>query len=38
VHRLLTTGDPSRFREVAVRLFGADLPRIESVELGVLVP
>jgi len=37
VHRQLTTGDPARFREVAVRLFGPDLPPIESVELEALV-
>jgi glutamate racemase len=35
-HRQLTTGDAARFREVAVRLFGPDLPGIESVELGGL--
>src|SRR6187401_762780 len=29
-HRQLTTGDAARFREVAVRLFGPDLPGIES--------
>lgn len=34
VHRQLTTGDPERFREVAVRLFGPGLPEIESLELG----
>lgn len=37
-HRQLTTGDPARFREVAVRLFGPELPETESIELGMLVP
>jgi glutamate racemase len=37
VHRQLTTGDAERFREVAVRLFGPDLPAIESLELETLV-
>jgi glutamate racemase len=37
-HRQLTTGDAGRFREVAVRLFGPDLPETESIELGMLVP
>ena len=36
-HRQLTTGDADRFRTVAVRLFGPDLPEIESIELGALV-
>lgn len=36
-HRQLTTGDPDRFREIAVRLFGPDLPEVESIELGVTV-
>jgi glutamate racemase len=33
---LSTTGDPERFRDLAVRLFGPDLPPVETVELGVL--
>jgi glutamate racemase len=37
VHRQLTTGDAERFREVAVRLFGPDLPAIESLELEAVV-
>jgi hypothetical protein len=37
-HRQLTTGDAARFREVAVRLFGPELPETESIELGMLVP
>ncbi len=37
-HRQLTTGDAGRFREVAVRLFGPELPETESIELGMLVP
>ena len=32
-HRLLTTGDAARFREIAVRLFGADLPDVEPLGL-----
>jgi glutamate racemase len=36
-HRLLTTGDAARFRDIAVRLFGPDLPAVESIELGALV-
>jgi glutamate racemase len=36
-HRLLTTGDAARFRDIAVRLFGPDLPVVESIELGALV-
>jgi glutamate racemase len=36
-HRQLTTGDAGRFRDVALRLFGPDLPPIESIELGALV-
>jgi glutamate racemase len=36
-HRLLTTGDAARFRDIAVRLFGPDLPGVESIELGTLV-
>jgi glutamate racemase len=35
-HRQLTTGDAERFGELAGRLFGTDLPDVESVELGVL--
>jgi glutamate racemase len=35
VHVQLTTGDPRRFHEVASRLFGADFPDVEPVELGV---
>jgi glutamate racemase len=35
-HRQLTTGDPARFRAIAVRLFGAGLPEAESVELGAV--
>ncbi len=37
-HRQLTTGDAGRFREIAVRLFGPELPETESIELGMLVP
>jgi glutamate racemase len=37
VRHLLTTGDPARFRDLAVRLFGPDLPAVETVELGALV-
>jgi glutamate racemase len=33
---LSTTGDAERFRDLAVRLFGPDLPPVETVELGVL--
>ena len=33
-HRQLTTGDPERFHEVAGRLFGADFPAVEPVDLG----
>ena len=36
VRRLATTGDPERFRDLAARLFGPDLPAVESVELGIL--
>jgi glutamate racemase len=35
-HAQLTTGDPARFAELAGRLFGADFPSVESVELGAL--
>ena len=35
-HRQLTTGDAGRFAKLAGRLFGTDLPDVESVELGVL--
>ena len=35
-HIQLTTGDPARFAELAGRLFGADFPSVESVELGAL--
>jgi glutamate racemase len=34
-HRQLTTGDPERFHELAGRLFGADFPDVEPVDLGV---
>jgi glutamate racemase len=34
-HRQLTTGDPERFHELASRLFGADFPDVEPVDLGV---
>ncbi len=37
VRHLATTGDASRFRDLAVRLFGPDLPAVETVELGALV-
>ncbi len=37
-HRQLTTGDAARFHDVAVRLFGPELPETESIELGMLVP
>jgi glutamate racemase len=37
-HRQLTTGDAARFREVAVRLFGPDLPETGTIDLGILVP
>ncbi|MDH4141162.1 MAG: glutamate racemase [Chloroflexota bacterium] len=36
-HRQLTTGDPARFHEVAVRLFGSGLPMADPIELGALV-
>jgi glutamate racemase len=35
VHVQLTTGDAQRFHDVASRLFGADFPDVESVDLGV---
>jgi glutamate racemase len=35
-HLQLTTGDPASFHELASRLFGADFPDVERVELGVL--
>jgi glutamate racemase len=35
-HIQLTTGDPARFAELAGRLFGADFPSVEPVELGAL--
>ena len=34
-HLQLTTGDPARFHELASRLFGADFPDVEPVDLGV---
>jgi glutamate racemase len=37
VRQLATTGDPARFRDLAVRLFGPDLPAVETIELGTLV-
>ena len=33
VHRQLTTGDPERFHSLASRLFGADFPDVEQVDL-----
>jgi glutamate racemase len=36
-HQLLTTGDPDRFRDVAVRLFGPTLPAVGAIELEVAV-
>jgi glutamate racemase len=36
-HVQLTTGDPGRFADLAIRLFGTDFPSVESVELGALV-
>jgi glutamate racemase len=33
LNRVATTGDPETFRAVAVRLFGEDLPAVESVDL-----
>lgn len=35
VHLQLTTGDPDRFHDLASRLFGADFPDVEQVDLGV---
>jgi glutamate racemase len=34
-HVQLTTGDPDRFHELAGRLFGADFPDVERIDLGV---
>jgi glutamate racemase len=34
-HLQLTTGDPERFHELASRLFGADFPDVEPVDLRV---
>ncbi|HEX5149001.1 MAG TPA: glutamate racemase [Candidatus Limnocylindrales bacterium] len=36
VHLQLTTGDPDRFHDLASRLFGADFPDVEQVDLGVV--
>ena len=33
VHRVATTGDRDAFREIAIRVFGRDVPEIESVAL-----
>jgi glutamate racemase len=35
-HVQLTTGDPERFAALAGRLFGADFPTVDGVELGAL--
>jgi glutamate racemase len=35
-HLQLTTGDPSRFAELAGRLFGSAFPTVEPMELGAL--
>lgn len=35
-HVQLTTGDPTRFANLAGRLFGSDFPSVETVELGAL--
>ncbi len=35
VHAQLTTGDPERFHTLAGRLFGADFPDVESVDLAI---
>jgi glutamate racemase len=35
-HVQLTTGDPTRFAEVAGRLFGSDFISVEAIELGAL--
>jgi glutamate racemase len=35
VHLQLTTGDPARFRDVASRLFGPDIPDVVPVDFGV---
>ena len=37
VHVQLTSGDPDRFRSIAVRTFGDAFPDVESVELGAAV-
>ncbi len=37
-HRLLTSGDVAAFETVARRLFGADMPRAGSIELGSAEP
>ena len=34
-HLQLTTGDAGRFHDLASRLFGADFPEVEAVDLGV---
>ena len=36
VHVQLTTGDPTRFADLAARLFGSAFPVVEPVELGAL--
>lgn len=36
-HAQLTTGDPTRFRDVADRLFGSEFAEVESVDLGAAV-
>jgi glutamate racemase len=36
VHIQLTTGDPTRFADVAGRLFGPDFVSVEAIELGAL--
>jgi glutamate racemase len=36
-HVQLTTGDPTRFADLAGRLFGSAFPSVEAVELGALV-
>jgi glutamate racemase len=35
-HRQLTTGDPKRFHDLAARLFGADVPAVETVDLAAV--
>ena len=37
VHVQLTTGDVTRFRDVARRMFGPEFPDVEGIELGVSV-